>query len=159
MAAKPPRTLANAGYADYRKLPRGPNGMILCRWCGTECANKQRTFCSGRRATFVRGGGYLLEGLGCIHEHCLRSDPSYARRCVWARDRGKCALCATVAPARVGHTWHMDHIIPVIEGGGSCGLENLRTLCIPCHKKETAKLAARRAEARRASLAVEPKKD
>lgn len=46
--------------------------------------------------------------------------------------------------------WEMDHTVPVIEGGGSCGLENLRTLCWACHRKETAALAARRAEARRA---------
>jgi 5-methylcytosine-specific restriction endonuclease McrA len=46
--------------------------------------------------------------------------------------------------------WEMDHIVPVIEGGGSCGLENLRTLCVACHRKETAALAARRAEARKA---------
>lgn len=45
--------------------------------------------------------------------------------------------------------WDADHIIPVIEGGGLCGLENYRTLCHPCHKKETAALAARRTQARR----------
>lgn len=45
--------------------------------------------------------------------------------------------------------WDADHINPVVEGGGSCGLENIRTLCIPCHKKATAELAARRAKARR----------
>lgn len=47
--------------------------------------------------------------------------------------------------------WEMDHTVPVIEGGGSCGLENLRTLCWTCHRKETAALAARRAEARKAA--------
>ena len=30
-----------------------------------------------------------------------------------------------------------DHIKPVYEGGGSCGLDNIRTLCIACHKKNT----------------------
>lgn len=148
MAAKPPRILATAGFADYRKLPRGPNGMILCRYCGKECSSKKRTFCSGSRASFVyKVGTYLKEGVGCVHEHCVRSNPSYARKCMWARDQGKCALCPTVSGK--GPTWHMDHIIPVVEGGGSCGLENLRTLCVPCHKQETAKLAGRRAEARR----------
>lgn len=42
-----------------------------------------------------------------------------------------------------------DHILPVVEGGGLCGLDNYRTLCIPCHKKETKALAARRARHRR----------
>jgi 5-methylcytosine-specific restriction endonuclease McrA len=30
--------------------------------------------------------------------------------------------------------WDADHIIPVKDGGGQCGLDNLRTLCIKCHK-------------------------
>lgn len=45
--------------------------------------------------------------------------------------------------------WDADHIVPVVEGGGLCGLENYRTLCHPCHKRVTAELAARRAEQRR----------
>lgn len=40
--------------------------------------------------------------------------------------------------------WDVDHIIPVIEGGGQCGLDSLRTLCHPCHKAVTRELAHRR---------------
>jgi 5-methylcytosine-specific restriction protein A len=47
------------------------------------------------------------------------------------------------------HLWEMDHILPVVEGGGECDLTNLRTLCIPCHKDATAALARRRAQLRR----------
>ena len=32
-----------------------------------------------------------------------------------------------------GNAWHADHIRPVYKGGGLCHLENLRTLCVPCH--------------------------
>ena len=39
--------------------------------------------------------------------------------------------------------WEVDHIIPVVEGGGLCGLDNLRTLCIWCHANETKKLRSR----------------
>lgn len=42
--------------------------------------------------------------------------------------------------------WDMDHIVPVVEGGGGCQLENLRTLCCPCHKEVTAELCARHAK-------------
>lgn len=49
--------------------------------------------------------------------------------------------------------WEMDHRIPVAEGGGSCGLENLRTLCWACHRRATKELAARRAERRRSEKA------
>jgi hypothetical protein len=44
--------------------------------------------------------------------------------------------------------WQADHIEAVIEGGGGCGLDNIQTLCVPCHKKDTAALAAKRAEKR-----------
>lgn len=45
--------------------------------------------------------------------------------------------------------YEIDHIIPVVEGGGCCGLDNLQTLCIPCHREDTKRLAARRATERR----------
>ena len=35
------------------------------------------------------------------------------------------------------HKWEADHIIPVSENGGQCTLDNLRTLCLPCHRKVT----------------------
>lgn len=34
------------------------------------------------------------------------------------------------------HSWEADHIIEVRDGGDHL-LENLQTLCIPCHKKKT----------------------
>lgn len=146
-----PRTLANAGFVSVKSLPKGPNGRALCRYCNTEVPVGRLTFCSGERAVFTRDGGIARPGTGCVHEHVLRSNPDYARRHVWARDRGKCALCPKVASRRVNGGWQADHIVPVIEGGGSCDLSNLRTLCTDCHKAETAKLAKRRAEARKAA--------
>ena len=38
------------------------------------------------------------------------------------------------------HLWEADHIVPRSEGGPD-DLENLRVLCYPCHKHETARLA------------------
>jgi 5-methylcytosine-specific restriction endonuclease McrA len=144
----PPRTLANAGWADTKSLPKGPTGRLLCRYCGTEVSGRRVTFCSGQRAQFGRlRGNVVVEGHGCVHEHLVRSDPGYARKCCFARDRGECAICGETT-AQLCNAWQADHIIPVAEGGGSCGLENLRTLCISCHKRETAALAARRAAAR-----------
>jgi len=49
-----------------------------------------------------------------------------------------------------GHVWEMDHILPLAEGGENC-MDNLRTLCIPCHRRETAELSKRRAERRKSS--------
>lgn len=39
--------------------------------------------------------------------------------------------------------WQADHELAVAAGGGSTGLDNLRTLCTPCHCVETEKLLAR----------------
>jgi len=44
----------------------------------------------------------------------------------------------------VRRLWQADHIVPVCEGGGLCRAEGFRTLCMPCHKRVTAELAARR---------------
>jgi 5-methylcytosine-specific restriction endonuclease McrA len=33
--------------------------------------------------------------------------------------------------------WEADHIIPVADGGGECGLENYRLLCRGCHTAVT----------------------
>jgi 5-methylcytosine-specific restriction protein A len=47
--------------------------------------------------------------------------------------------------SHVPHLWEMDHKVPLAEGGTNA-LDNLRTLCIPCHRKVTAELAGRRAK-------------
>lgn len=36
-------------------------------------------------------------------------------------------------------SWEIHHVIPIEEGGGCCGLENLVTLCWRCHLKRHAK--------------------
>lgn len=45
--------------------------------------------------------------------------------------------------------WDADHIVPVIEGGGECDLDNYRTLCCSCHHVATAALRRRRARAKK----------
>jgi hypothetical protein len=34
--------------------------------------------------------------------------------------------------------WHADHIKRVADGGGECGEDNIRTLCVVCHIRLTA---------------------
>lgn len=94
------------------------------------------------------------------------------RREVFQRDRGVCAECGkdTVAfekqfegipggpylrskalremgIANSAALWHADHIVPVSEGGGECGIENLRTLCWRCHQTVTRELRQRNSKA------------
>src|SRR5450759_254868 len=43
--------------------------------------------------------------------------------------------------------WEADHIIPVADGGGECGLDNYRVLCRPCHVRVTVAWRATRTRA------------
>lgn len=156
------RTSPSAGYINMSQMERGPNGRRLCRRCSVEVPKGRLTFCGDQ----------------CIHEHRIRTDPGYVRKCVMERDLGVCAACQldTVALKRevmdqwakggrhwihllegkgfdgYRSLWEADHIVPVIEGGGECGLENYRTLCQKCHKTVTRelrhRLALRRSEER-----------
>jgi 5-methylcytosine-specific restriction endonuclease McrA len=127
----------------------------MCRWCKGAVSGRRRTFCSD----------------ACVHEWRLRSSASYLRDCVFERDQGLCAICLVdthklrkkimrlpfaermrelraMQECGIIHKgrkswWEADHIIPVVEGGDS-NLDNVRTLCIPCHAEQTATLRARR---------------
>jgi 5-methylcytosine-specific restriction endonuclease McrA len=98
------------------------------------------------------------------------------RECVFERDGGVCALCGLnthklrrrimrlpfaqrmreiralqergVVHRRRKSWWEADHILAVVEGGDS-NLDNLRTLCIPCHREVTRGLRARRLDKNR----------
>lgn len=140
------------GFVDRAALPKGENGRNLCRWCSLEVPPRRFTFCSDY----------------CVHEWRLRTDPGYLREQVFLRDKGVCALChvdtlkahralkqsrgsrRTELLAHWGlkqmsrrSLWDADHILPVAEGGGECDLENIRTLCLRCHRQSTLELRAR----------------
>lgn len=70
--------LRRGGRIAPEALPIGPSGRRLCRYCQErEVPARRRTFCSPR----------------CVREYRLRTDKDYVRRCVFARDRGRCARC------------------------------------------------------------------
>ncbi len=140
------------GIAQRGTLPSGANQRALCRWCSLEVPAGRFTFCSQ----------------WCVHEWRLRTDPGYLREQVYQRDRAVCAICHidTAAAYRdllrsrgrarlhlLKHwglrrmsrrsLWDADHILPVAEGGGECDLDNLRTLCLICHRRQTLLLRQR----------------
>lgn len=169
------RIKPEAGFCNQSALPKGPNGFNLCRWCSKECPGKARTFCSQecvhewrlrsdpgyvRAQVYKRDKGFCatcgVDGSSTkelahklyvlAHEAAQRGDHDEQSNLLSERSR----VLQNTKPSN----WDADHIIPVIEGGGECGLENYRTLCKPCHKQATKELAARRAAKRRAEKEV-----
>lgn len=137
----------------------------VCESCGLDCVAlvaelEGERLRIGREITAVQRyrclTEYPYEHGTCGHEQCrdrMASD--------WIRytDTGRRAwaeylLGRGIPPSmmRRNRLWEMDHRVPVVEGGGDCGLENLRTLCWACHRRETAALAGRRAAARKAAV-------
>lgn len=55
------------------------------------------------------------------------------------------SLAKTFVLLRRKHPYDVDHIVPLVEGGGH-GLDNLRLLCIGCHESVTTALHKRRAK-------------
>lgn len=49
----------------------------------------------------------------------------------------------------MSNIWEADHIVPVAEGGGECGLDNYQTLCVQCHQNKTNREHERRAKLRK----------
>lgn len=152
------------------------SGKGICRWCGEQVPKGRRSWCGDacvqayilrsdpaamRRHVLERDRGVCA---GCGFD-CLMAERFLAkvRRVQKTRRPGigawfaaamrECGFDVTNSPWGGDRSlWDADHILPVVEGGGGCGPENIRTLCQPCHKSETAALARRRAEARRPQL-------
>jgi len=135
---------------EWGKPTRNAAGEPICRWCGGPVAKPRRTFCSD----------------ACVHEWKVRSSPWYVRQQLKKRDRGVCQICgfnvikahrdwSRAKPAADDRAarrawraakprWEADHIVPVADGGGECGLDNYRLLCRRCHVAVTLKWRATR---------------
>lgn len=138
----------------FTDAPRGS-----CRWCGKVILHD-----SGEK----KGEPNLRRRW---HPTCVdtynATDPRELRRRARRRDRGVCAVCRLdtyalkrrlkgpgmrarlrergFVPGR--SLWELDHIVPLIEGGGH-ELANLQTLCVPCHRAKSAQETRARACAR-----------
>ena len=162
MDKKPPRQIKTYSVT----VEKDAEGFPLCRWCSVSIRTKsgkpdsRRTFCNDPNCLhqwLIRSRpGYAAKevlkrdkgvcsgcGLDCVklfnEMRLLRKSAAkvtYEERCnELGLPRHLRDMCRRL--------WEMDHEVPVAEGGGSCGLENLRTMCWACHKKVTAELVAR----------------
>lgn len=144
--------------AEYRRQHNRQPGE--CTWCGRRVPKRRRRWC----------------GEECVAAW-MASWGSWAHLCwlVERRDRGVCSRCGCdtdrikrlLTRWRYDHEaesaarafwrsegfpigrqlWEADHIVPRAEGGED-RLENLRTLCVPCHKARTAAWHGERARRR-----------
>ena len=135
---------------DSKLLPRTEDGLPCCRWCQKGVKPPRRTLCSKecehelnlrtsgrylRDCVYKRDNGICsicnidtkktaknaLFLIGSMREEFLKQYKISLKRKIWTRRHG-------------GGLWDADHIIPVKDGGGCSSLENMRTLCISCHK-------------------------
>jgi 5-methylcytosine-specific restriction protein A len=143
----------------------GDDGFPLCRKCGKRMDHKLRRWCSEKCRESI-----CETNPGWMRSAVRRRDRGICSKCGW--DTQKWHNIANAMrrfcfydPRESYETWkwfylefglegyesrslwEADHIVPLIEGGG-LGIDNMRTLCVPCHKTETAELARRRAVAR-----------
>lgn len=140
---------------DAKLLPKNDEGLTQCRWCQKGVKPPRRTMCSAECAHEIQlrtNSKYLRE---CVYNR----DVGICAICnIDTKHIAKTAL-TLIGSERVnylntynipisrkiwkrkfgGGLWDADHILPVQYGGGQCGMNNLRTLCISCHKLITFK--------------------
>uniref|UniRef100_A0A6U3UVT8 HNH domain-containing protein n=1 Tax=Ditylum brightwellii TaxID=49249 RepID=A0A6U3UVT8_9STRA len=126
-------------------------------YCSHKCAEEGRLRRGGVYASSrIRAQVFELEGGVCrkcgIDAHALylrisALQPAERLNALcnanWNLPKSGPALERILQNPKEGDFWQADHVVAVAEGGGDCGLENLQTLCTPCHKSETEKLRAR----------------
>lgn len=141
-------------FAEARK-----QGQVVCVWRGGTLPSRRHRWCSTRCVLtyqIARGDqGAARKWLeywdrGALHEPmpCEACGLDMSRRAINDRLAAEPEDQRRKLARADRHNWDADHRIPLAEGGTKTP-DNLRVLCRPCHKAETAKLRARLAEARR----------
>lgn len=131
----PPHGYGQRGRYEIPYRVKDRDGKPRCRWCLGPVKPPRRSWCSDK----------------CVDEAALRRHWSRLAEFVMERDKG-CQLCGTIydqsVPVRLSwgdgapycllvRNHEVDHIVAVKEGGTD-DPENLRLLCVPCHREVTA---------------------
>lgn len=143
---RPPGPKLQRGRKDFlgRKLCCHCDAPLTGRqisWCGDECALRYRI-----RKGDQNAARRWLELVAKQHR-CERCDTAVSI------SASVLEVAWTLGPkARAeflrSKSWEADHRIPIVEGG-PLEPENLRTLCVPCHRIVTKELRSRLAARRR----------
>ena len=79
----------------------------------------------------------------CATDYMIIYHSGEARKHIWKRDKGRCNDCGKQCTRR---GWDLDHVRPLLEQKGLkedeldwtyYGLDNMQTLCRPCHREKT----------------------
>ena len=98
-----------------------------------------------RKAVFERDHGVCAE-CGLDTEALLRAIDALPVE-DWQKARLRAQQMREATGVSNPPFWHSDHILAVSEGGGACGIENLRSLCHRCHLRVTAEQRKRNTKA------------
>lgn len=167
------RRHADAGWPYAQPSGVGPGGRPFCRWCWAEVPKGRSSWCSAacvdeyrrlhdwnyiRRAVLARDGGVCAccgvdtEWLAGVCFHRSKVHPEYAEF-VLGRGRETLTFRLLGTEDHNRQPWEADHMHARSEGGTDHP-SNLRTLCIPCHKRRTAAQQAEWAARRRDEASV-----
>jgi 5-methylcytosine-specific restriction enzyme A len=141
-------------YIHKNLLPKTDDGFTCCRWCNSAVKPPRRTICSKECEHELKirtNAKYLREcvfkrdkGICCECNIDTKVIAKEALKIFNIEDRNEFLKKYNISSKRKikkrkfgGSLWDADHILAVKDGGGQCGLDNLRTLCISCHKKKT----------------------
>tara|TARA_R100000664_G_C2751326_1_gene138604 strand:+ start:1652 stop:2155 length:504 start_codon:yes stop_codon:yes gene_type:complete len=119
---------------DFRKPPK-PDSYYTkikgqCRWCSNMIVNDDGTI-NERKSWHEE----------CATEYMIIYHSREQRAQLRKRDKGVCNHCG-----KYSHKWDVDHIKPLVEQRGVkeedldwsyYSLDNLQTLCKPCHRLKT----------------------
>ncbi len=144
---------------DASLLPKTEDGFTCCRWCNGPVKPPKRTMCSKEcvhELSLRTNGNYLRN---CVYKRdkgicaiCKIDTKQTAKQIFLLEDEERIQFLKdhSISLKRKiwmkkhgGGLWDADHIIAVKDGGGLCGLENMRTLCIKCHKHVTKELVSK----------------
>ena len=147
---------------DAKLLPKNEDGFTCCRWCNGSVMPPKKTMCSPNcvHEILIRTNTNYLRT--CVYKRdkgickmCGIDTKDIAKKAILLEDQERIDFLKehSISLKRKiwikkhgGGLWDADHIIPVKNGGGQCGLYNLRTLCIKCHKNETKILNSKKKE-------------
>ena len=119
---------------DFRKPPKPDSYYTkikgMCRWCGKMIIKEDGTI-NERKSWHEE----------CATEYMIIYHSREQRAQLRKRDKGVCNHCG-----KYSHRWDVDHIKPLVEQRGVkeedldwsyYSLDNLQTLCKPCHRLKT----------------------